>query len=193
MELIKQINNDLVNYNGFNAIYFFDESEKDDYEELRNLLNKDYGYLDITLNKSDFDIILNGLENYNDFQKHIIVLDRLYQCILSKIDIKFDDEYIFMDDVINALKEKSLVTNNKKSRIHIMFDDVNDLVLQQSINDLIYMRRFNIMGYTSRGMLTRCTFRGELLESTHDYMSYTSDKRLGINEKKKQTRIRLIK
>ena len=55
MDILKLVEIFLTNHDHDNIIYFLDKTEKDIYEKIIELLNKDYGYLDIVLDFKDYD------------------------------------------------------------------------------------------------------------------------------------------
>ena len=100
----------------------------------------------------------------------------LFKTILHKVGIDTDDDFIFDDEVIRALKGKVSESNKHGFRIHVVFDDVNNISLQQAINNLICTRRFHVMAYQSIKKYSYVTSNGFVLQPTHDYSSYLSSK-----------------
>ena len=208
MDILKRIEGDLNNHYHDNTIYFFNENEKDTYEKVKDILDEDYGYLDIVLDFKDYDK-LNTLFEQSDIIKHIIINDYLNYCILrganidtldSNISISEIGEYLFGGDaskyiscdslyfyfdVYDHLIEKAKTTKNKKCRIHFLLDNVTDIDLQKCINDFIsYRCDVAMMCYTTKNLLTHCTTNNNFIENVHDYMSVESDEREKVLKKK---------
>ena len=74
----------------------------------------------------------------------------------------------------SVLKKLQSVAKNKRIRLHLFLDEVNNKLLQQEINDLIFMRiPIAIKGYTTRErLITYSTSDGSLIESPHDYSDF---------------------
>ena len=63
---------------------------------------------------------------------------------------------------------------NKRARLHIFFDKVNDKVLQRFINTMIGGRMsIAVMGYSSKeDLITYNTEMNQVIENPHDYSAY---------------------
>ena len=71
LQCLQPINDDLKTYYGWSKIYQFDETETEAYEGIKEFLNQDSKFLDIIIDKSDFDEIFSLLEGKNErFLKH---------------------------------------------------------------------------------------------------------------------------
>lgn len=201
MDILKLIEIHLDNHDHDNIIYFLDETEKDKYEKIIELLNKDYGYLDVVLDFNDYDKLnplLSKLSDKNVFNRIMILSDYLNYSILTKANIDIVDgmkvsnvgkhlfsddlekynkmnEVIFTSDVVDALKAKA-EKKNKKARIHYLLDNVDNIILQKCINDLyVYHADVAMMGYTTKNLSTTLTSNSNYMENIHDYMSFDSD------------------
>lgn len=202
MEILKYIKNNLSNQYYDNIIYFLDETEKDKYEEIIELLNKDYGYLDIVLDFKDYDKIKPLFEQINnnipydkEALKCLIISDYLNYSILKGANIENDemgeclfggslnnyiqtDSILFEFEVEDSLKEIALTTKNRNARIHYLLDAVDDIDLQKCINNLfVYRTGIAMLGYTTKDLLAYYTTNRQLMERTHDYMEFDSEEK----------------
>ena len=208
MDILKRIEGDLNNHYHDNIIYQLNENETDTYEKVKDLLDEDYGYLDIVLDFKDYDK-LNMLFKQSDIIKHTIINDYLNYCILKGANIDtlvFDisipeigeylfggdaskyiscDSLYFYFDVYDHLIEKAKTTKNKKCRIHFLLDNVTDIDLQKCINDFIsYRCDVAMMCYTTKNLLTHCTTNNNFIENVHDYISVESEEKEKVLKKK---------
>ena len=187
--------------NGYdNHIYFSLTNEE--MALVRNLLNKDNGYLDIIISFEELNLLdklINNIPNYLD--KNYVLKNIYEQYICYKIvsQVELEDKYNF----IGSLDEKelslfdgnfdlfknSLLTpfmiiereldelakdNNTKARIHFLFDGVNNNILQQVINDYFSSRSpICFMGYTTKSSLLHFyNTNGGVMQAPHDYCSF---------------------
>lgn len=208
MDIIRLIENDLDNHYYDNIIYFLDETEKDKYEKIKELLNHDYGYLDIVLDFNDYELLKPLFEQISDKDnstKISILSDYLNYSILSRANIttldnievskvgeilfgKDLDRYYNMDEILfnmevfDTIKNKVKTDNKKNARIHYLLDNVDDFTLQKCINDLyVYRVGIAMMGYTTKELSSTLTTNNHMMERVHDYMCFYSD----IKQKKK--------
>lgn len=170
MIILDYIERDLNSHYYDNVIYSLAESEKDKYEEIKRLLESDYGYLDIVLNFDDYDKLKPLFEQLpkNEIERNIIknmiISDYLSYSILSKANIDtlnynisvskigenlfggninnyIDAEDLFFSyDVCEPLKKKAQTKKHQKARVHFLLDYVEDVRLQKCINDLFAYR-----------------------------------------------------
>ena len=203
MDILEYIKNDLNNHDYDNIIYFLDETEKDKYEKIKELLNNDYGYLDIVLDFNDYNklkplfeqvtdkdmesykiMILSNYINYSILNKAGV--ENLIDVIVPKVaeDLFSEDldKYITSGDmllnyeVFEAIKDKAKEEYKKYARIHYLLDNVDDIMLQKCINDLfVYRSSIAMMGYTTEKLLAYSTSNNHPLERVHDYISIESD------------------
>lgn len=177
-----------------NHIYF--GLNNNEIESLKQLLRNDYDYTDIIINFEDskkLNKLINSVPKNLDQKliKSIIYEQYINYKILkeSKIlknnneleNILFSDnfkKFKNMDFILYMTLEKELKSLNKKTRLHLFLDDVNDILLQRKINDLIYSRQSIIlMGYTTKDkLITHTTSDLNFIESPHDYRSFYKDK-----------------
>ena len=176
MDLVQRILNDLKSFGDWNVIYRFDESEEGLVDVVKKLLTSDYGFLDIVLTKRDVNAITLELSKIDPSLRMFEAQTLLFKTILQKVGINNDDDFIFDDEVIKALKSKVSESNKHGFRIHVVFDDIEDKSLQQAINNLICTRRFHVMAYQSIRKYSYVTSNGFVLQPTHDYSSYLSSK-----------------
>ena len=203
MDILKLVEIFLTNHDHDNIIYFLDKTEKDIYEKIIELLNKDYGYLDIVLDFKDYDklkplfeqipekdmnsykiMILSDYLNYSILTKaNIDTLDgiqvsKVGKCIFGKDLEKYNnmDELLLNTELFDALENKAKETIEKKARIHYLLDNVDDVILQKCINDLyVYRTDVSMMGYTTKKLLSTLTSNNHAMENVHDYMRFDSE------------------
>ena len=160
---ISDIKYDLITHWYHNMIYYL---TKDEYNEVKNMLNKDYGFLDVVLEFNDFDrltLILKSIPQHSDREliRRMIINEYLYYKILktAKIknyiytysdvcyaeDILYSDDYLkFLDSrrldfetgVANILSLGTGLKKHKAARLHFLLDSVGDDDLQRAINNL---------------------------------------------------------
>ena len=176
MDLVEKIIADLKTFSDWNAIYRFDESEEGLVEVVKKFLTSDYQFLDIVLTKKDCNAIVYELSKLNHISQKLTVQDLLYRTLLNKAGISTEADLFLDNDVIKKLNTKATELNKKGFRIHVVLDDIDDLILQQAINNLICIRRFNVMAYQSKKNYPYVTSNGFVLQPTHDFSSYVSDK-----------------
>ena len=177
-----------------NHIYF--ELDNNEIEELKQLLKNDYGYMYILISFDDskkLNKLINSIPKNLDQNliKNIIYEQYINYKILKESNIlKNNNELeniLFSDDferfkdmnfILYMTLEKDLKTLNKKTRLHLFLDEINDSLLQNKINDLIYSRQSIIlMGYISKDkLITHTTSDGNFIESPHDYRGFYKDK-----------------
>lgn len=170
------IKSDLYNIDSWSYIYELDESEKDKLDTVRDYLKEDYGYLDIVLDKDDFETIIQATEiqitdQTNSKMRLLIIRNELQNVILSKIGINIEDASLFSLDY--DLKEKAKEANKEKYRLHIFLDEINDALLQECINDYITLN--HVIAYTTKNLLTIYNTSGQIIEETHDYILVKSE------------------
>ena len=187
--------------NGYdNHIYFC--LTENEINELKLLLNEDYGYIDLVIDFDDLnklDKLINSVPEDSD--KTLMIRYIYSQYIIYKIvsQIEINDEYnmigsieekkesIFSGDfelfknskitlfmIIERELEKLAKNKNTRARIHFLLDGVNNKILQQVINDFFYLRSpICFMGYTSKdSLLHYYNTMGSVLESPHDYSKF---------------------
>ena len=211
MDILKKIKGDLNNHYHDNIIYQLNENEIDKYNEIKTLLDKDYGYLDIVLDFSDYDkldALFKQLSNKNILLKHTINSDYINYCILKKAGIEnIDfvsiseigknlfrgdifkymncDSLLFDFNVSEQIKKKAQTTKNKKCRIHFLLDNVTNVDLQKCINDFIaYRCDIAMMCYTTKDLLTHYTTNNNIIERIHDYIEIESNEKEKVLRKK---------
>jgi len=202
MDILKLVEIFLTNHDHDNIIYFLDKTEKDIYEKIIELLNKDYGYLDIVLDFKDYDKLkplFEQIPDNDDYTRIIILSDYLNYSILTKANIdtldgiqvskvgecifgkdleKYNnmDELLLNTELFDALENKAKETIEKKARIHFLLDNVDDVILQKCINDLyVYRTDVSMMGYTTKRLLSTLTSNNHAMENVHDYMRFDSE------------------
>lgn len=176
MDLVGKILADLKSFCGWNAIYRFDESEEGLVDVVKKLLTSDYGFLDIVLTKKDCNAIVLELSKIDKNLRASEAQTLLFRTILHKAGISTDDDFFFDGEVIKALNGKAAESKKYGFRIQVVFDDVDDISLQHAINNLICTRRFHVMAYQSLKKYPYVTSNGFVLQPTHDFSSYVSDK-----------------
>ena len=176
MDLVGKILADLKSFCGWNAIYRFDESEEGLVDVVKKLLTSDYGFLDIVLTKKDCNAIVSELSKIDKNLRMSEAQTLLFRTILHKAGISTDDDFFFDGEVIKALNGKAAESKKNGFRIQVVFDDVDDISLQHAINNLICTRRFHVMAYQSIKKYPYVTSNGFVLQPTHDFSSYVSDK-----------------
>ena len=212
MDILNYIKNDLNNHYHDNMIYQLNENETDKYNEIKTLLDNDYGYLDIVLDFKDYDKLNKLFEQLsnNDLElKYTINNDYINYCILKGAGIETIDSNIsiseigknlfrgdifkymncdsllFYFDVYDPLIKKAKTTKNKKCRIHFLLDNVTNVDLQKCINDFIsYRCDVAMMCYTTKNLLTHCTTNNNIIENVHDYIKIESDEKEKVLRKK---------
>ena len=204
MDIIRLIENDLDNHYYDNIIYYLDKKEKDKYEKIKELLNHDYGYLDIVLDFKDYDKLKPLFEQIpdNDNSTKISILsDYLNYSILSRANIttldnievskvgeilfgKDLDRYYNMDEILfnmevfDTIKNKVKTDNKKNARIHYLLDNVDDFTLQKCINDLyVYRVGIAMMGYTTKELSSTLTTNNHMMERVHEMLNYIKQKK----------------
>ena len=208
MGILDNIKHDLCNHHYDNMIYTLDESETSVYEQVIELLKKDYGFLDIVLDFTDYDRIKPLFLKYPNAIPFIIE-DYVYYSILSKANINIEDydinsreqlekmyngeefEILWIEKVLEKLKEKAKETENGEARVHFLFDNIDDVRLQQEVNALFYTRSGNVafMGYHTKPLLSKCTTTGDRVDPVHDYIKVISDKARKTYSKKFERKI----
>ncbi|MBR1377201.1 MAG: hypothetical protein IJ565_05300 [Bacilli bacterium] len=194
MEIIK---NDIESFSGYNKIYYLGKSEKDNYNMIKELLTKDYGFLDIVLDFKDYGKLkpmydsISKDKNKEDIEilKNFITRTYLYYSILTNSGVNTDEVnkalfngdindllkvFIDFESVSYQIKEKALEKEHAKARIHFFLDEVLNETLQKNIND-IFIYRSNIvrMGYTTMELQSYTNTLGyATIESPHDYQAY---------------------
>lgn len=197
METIKDVEKDLsTNYHD-NAIYFLKENE---YEKIKTLLDKDYGYLDVILKFDDYQKLYPLLQEAKTKGViYMIITDYINNSILKNANIgdpmrdilfegdidkyKKSDSLIFYYDVQEELNNKAKDTKKKKARIHYLLDNVKDIELQKCINDLfVYRCGISMMGYSTDNLLSYYTSTNHPMDEVHDYrkvMTYQKINKIG--------------
>ena len=182
-----------------NQIYF--ALNIDEIIEVKQELKKEHNYLDIVLDFKDAFKLKELINSVPDCLNKATIINYIYENYICykilkesglevkpiSISVKEIENILFSGDyekfrdmefiiylfVEDALKKYQKI-NNKKVRIHIFFDEVEEVYLQEKINDLIFTRQPVIfMGYTSQEKLI-CynTTSGSYIESPHDYSSH---------------------
>ena len=198
----------LCNHYYDNMIFTLDESEIDKYNKILELLKENYGYLDIVLDFTDYDRRKPLFLKYPNAISFIIE-GYVYYSILSKANINIDDydinsreqlekmyngeefETLWIEKVLEKLKEKAKETERGYARIHCLFDNIDDVRLQQEVNALFYTRSGNVafMGYHTKPLLSKCTTTGDRVDPVHDYSHEISAKARKVLEKRFERRI----
>ena len=170
MSLMFEAKNDLNNFARWNNIYYFDETEIDKYNEIKELVKqkKDYGFLDIVMDIDDFEEIERRYERLKD--QHMSKLECLYILIMQKagFDMKEDDLVIF-HTFKSDLNRKANEQGKKYTRLLFLLDSIKDIGLQNAINELICNRDITIMCYTLGPLLTYATTNGNVIVNVHDF------------------------
>ncbi|MBE6154553.1 MAG: hypothetical protein E7163_03165 [Firmicutes bacterium] len=193
---------DLENNDYDNHIYFGLTLEE--LKEINTLLKNDYGFIDLVLDFSDINRLYSLIESIpdhldNERIKGIIYEQYICYKLLEQISIprylkifkykdiedvkkiifsnnfeqfanmKFLNFGILERDIAEDVKEE-----NKRARLHIFFDKVNDKVLQRFINTMIGSRMsIAVMGYSSKEeLITYNTEMNQVIENPHDYCAY---------------------
>ena len=173
--IIERVQSDLVS-NPDPTMYILDESQKDLYEQMKQMVKDDHGYLDIVLDTEDFNEVLSKLKGRPENIKRMFLLDFLINKILGNAGFETSDtETIWFDLMVKMLSEKCQSTPHQMARIHFFLDGVEDVMLQTKINDLFASRGLVTIGYTTKELLTYCDSKGNLLEPVHDYRAVYSD------------------
>ncbi|MBR1377200.1 MAG: hypothetical protein IJ565_05295 [Bacilli bacterium] len=201
-----KVESDLQSHYYDNRIYFMSEEEKDKYEKIKELLKKDYGFLDIVLEFDDFnelDKIFDGIQSNDNYDniKHRIInqylnykmlknanIDEYHKTNVSDIEkdlFSGDIEKIANMDLLSPIitntiiKTKAKDTKRGYGRVNILLDSVNDAFLQSHINDLIvYRGNVAIMGYTTKELVTYYTSSGGIIENIKDYGAEYSEEKV---------------
>ena len=189
--------------NGYDNIIHFG-LKQDNISEIKEQLQNDNGYIDVILDFNDIDKLEQLINNVPSSSNKSIKMNYIYEtyicykilkltsitCKNTKTTIQEIEEVLFsgdynkfvdMDCILYMYIERALKQyceeNNKIIRIHLFFDNIKDILLQQKINDLIFARQHVIfMGYTTKPqLLTYSTTNGSFIESPHDYLSYYSE------------------
>ena len=182
MESIEKLKNDLATHTGWPKIYQFDQSETNQYVELKEFIQKDENFINIILDGTDFSNIFKKFEGREEKYKTHFLKDVLYAKILEKAGISVDyndimDNFncIYWDLLKQELKKISKNEDNKVVRIHIFLDDVNDAKLQSYINDFFTARFNTVIGYRSKELLSYYDSSNCFMQALHDYIPVTTD------------------
>lgn len=207
-ELYECIKEDLRNHDYDNRMYFFNDDTSMYYYVIKELLKKDYGYLDVVIDFSDLDKLssIKKIPNNVNFVslKKMIYTQYINYKILKSADIKyplidtekmeqilFDDDlkkisemdktsFVVLDGLLN---QKARECGKKNVRIHVFMNQINDRHLQMCINDLFelasYKSNIAIMAYAKKPIITDLTNAGISINDTNGFLAYN----LG-NEKK---------
>lgn len=170
--LMDWVKYNLKNDDSSNILYDFTIDHPEEISEVKKLLQEDYGYLDIVLDKDDFDTIMQGFVDKNKFTRIVSLRDGLIKTILQKIDDYNENDIYFVEDLRDNLVKKSMEHPNQAFRIHMFLDHVDNEYLQAVINDLIAERNLSIVGYYSNGLKNTYTSNGFPIEPVHDYKFY---------------------
>lgn len=175
--IIKIIRMDLYS-NQDSTIYFLDESQKDIYEEIKQMvLQNEDKYLDVILDSKDFEEVLSALKGTSEKIKKMFMLDYVINKILTNAGFTLEkDESIWPELMVRMLNNMCINKSKVSPRIHFFLDDVNDAILQTKINDLFASRGLTTVGYTTKSLSTYETSKGLILDGTHDYREVHSDK-----------------
>lgn len=189
-----------INDNSYDNQIFF-ALNIDEIIEIKKELKKEHNYFDIVLDFKDAYKLKELINSVPDCLNKTIIINYIcetYICYkilkesgleVKAIDLKVEElenilfsgnyekfknmEFIIYMFVESALKNYGKI-NNKKVRIHLFFDDIEEVYLQEKLNDLIFARQPIIfMGYTNQEKLI-CynTTSGQYIESPHDYSSH---------------------
>ncbi|MBQ7140170.1 MAG: hypothetical protein IJO32_01550 [Bacilli bacterium] len=186
--------------NGYDNHIYFGLTDVEIYC-LKQILKKDYGYIDLIINFDDSKKLSQLINSIPKNLNHELIKSIIYEQYINYKILKagnISDENIgistnelenilFSDNFENFRKidfilymtlEKELKKLNKKTRLHLFLDDVNDILLQIKINDLIYSRQSLIlMVYTVKDkLITHTTSNNSFIESPHDYRSFYKNK-----------------
>lgn len=176
MELLDRIEEHLQRSYGYNYFFEFDESEEEECNSVADLLNRDYGFVDIVLNRDSFKEMLDGYTEDNPYGKYAYFQDSFRSVILKKMGIEFDidllTEFSFERKMIDALNVK----NKYYIRLHVFSDYISDEKLQMVINDYITMNCFTIFLYKSKELKTYYNGGAMPILHMHDYYSEASKK-----------------
>lgn len=187
--MFKILKNNLNDNSYDNHIYF--GLTNDEINNLKELLKEDYGCLDIVIDFSDIgklDNLINDIPDHlnKNLIKKYIYGHYLYYKMLSSVEEDIELKNILFGNSINnfknydfimfssVLKKLQSFAQNKRIRLHLFLDGINEKLLQQEVNDLIYMRiPIAIRGYiTGEKLITYLTSDGSLIESIHDYTGF---------------------
>ena len=201
-----------------NIIYMLSEDEKDTYYSMLELLNEDYGFLDIKINFVDYYKVQQTIESIpanldKKVLSNIIIRQYLLYKLLKESEIDTYVEYeipienfadsvfcgdynkirntklLMIDDVYEKIKEKAKSKPNPYARIHFLINDVSDEELQKGINDLFFCRSsISMIGYTTHNLLTYETTKGLNISQPNDFTLIASEKKM--DEMKKEGRRR---
>lgn len=184
--------------NGYdNHIYY--GLTNDELIEIKNLLQNDYGYIDLIMDFSDLDKLNPLIESIPQSLNNTLTLTWIYaQYISYKILKQIHLPEVFESyDVSLEEMEKSLFSGDletfrwtntvlvdfvdrhirifdKRVRVHMFLDEINNKDFQKYINLLLGSRMFmTFMGYTNKEqLLTYYTLKNQIIESPHDYRGY---------------------
>ena len=176
MELLNKINEHLLESYGNNYIFEFDESEKDEYNLVPNMLEKDYGFVDIILDQNDFNNLLDGYDESKPYEKYACIQDNFQRIILKKLNIEYNDDILTRYSFEGMIKRSTNVERLSRVRLHIMADSITDIYIQMVINDYIVENRFTVFLYKSKELLTYYNGGAVPMLNTHNYYSEASNK-----------------
>lgn len=191
-----------------NELYEFSSSEKEDYNKIISNLGQDYGFLDIILKFDDYYRLESLFEKIPDNSNRQMIINtiikqyinikilkqinvdtkEIFDVDLNKLemdlfcgDIKrlMSTKWLMFETVEKLVQKKAIESQNRYARMFFLLDDVYDKQLQKNINDLFAWRgSIAMIGYTTKKLESYTTTNNQLVESTHDYTSYVSSKRL---------------
>ena len=194
--MLNEVKRDLENHYDWNYIYYSLSNEE--YDKVKELVRKDYGFLDIVLEFDDYEK-LDKLKNNipQDLYVDMITSSIIEQYVNYKIvkqlpknryadisrlenelfsgdfDVFKNSKWLFFYRLEELLKKEALKCENKYARILVLLDSIDDIDLQRKINDLIVFRtNIAIMGYTTKeDLLIYGTTNNVFIEDPHDYIS----------------------
>ena len=176
MELLNKINEHLLESYGNNYIFEFDESEKDEYNFVPNMLEKDYGFVDIIFDQNDFNDLLDGYDENKPYEKYSCIQENFQRIILKKLNIEYNDDILTRYSFEGMIKRSTNVESLSHVRLHIMADSITDIYIQMVINDYIIENRFTVFIYKSKELLTYYNGGTVPMLNTHNYYSEASKK-----------------
>jgi hypothetical protein len=158
MNIIERVRRDLLTGDSFdtNILYEFSSEEQERINAVKSLLDCEYDYLDIVLDKKVFRDIAMGIDLLPYDQRITEIRMNLIEHIVKELGIR-ERLVIELEDLAPVIQEKAFNLGKKGFRIHVFIDEVESVSTQQVINDMYSTDVLHVRGYTTKCPITNKT------------------------------------
>ena len=151
MNIIERVRRDLLTGDSFdtNILYEFSSEEQERVNAVKSLLDCEYDYLDIVLDKKVFRDITIGIDLLPYDQRITEIRMNLIEHIVKELGIR-EGLVIELEDLAPVIQEKAFNLGKKGFRIHAFIDEVESVSTQQVINDMYSTDVLHVRGSTTK-------------------------------------------